>query len=106
MADEESVLSKYDIAKNDESTSKCLTKLKLLIILRSNGVDTTNRRYLKVELENMCTERNISSQTSTNIITPGWVNTPKRLLQMLFERGFIDLELVKKYYQNTLFKER
>ena len=44
----------------------------------------------------MCTERNISTQAFTNITTPGWVNKPKGLLQILFERGFIDPELVKK----------
>ena len=43
----------------------------------------------------MCDENNIPVKQSALNIKKGWCNSPKGMLQILFERGYIDSSQVK-----------
>ena len=71
------------------------TKTELLIELRKIGIDTTVKRFLKSELIVLAIENNVPISISENVVIKGWVNAPKGMLQILWERGFIDDTQVK-----------
>ena len=66
-----------------------------------HGFIPQRRRYLQQELHaitakyNMPTELEIDNET-----VAGWYNSPKGLLQVLYERGFIDIDNLSKYSKN------
>ena len=70
------------------------TKIELLIELRKKGVDTTSRRYLREELIVLSNNNNIPIYTINTRIENRWAGTPKGMLQILYERGFINKSLV------------
>ena len=85
----------YEYDRSVEGTSMVKkTKTEMLIELRSKGIDTTKKRYLVVDLIAMCNENNIDVQKNTSNDIPGWLGKPKGMLQILFERGYINQELV------------
>ena len=86
--------TKNDVALSEVVTKK-RTKLELLIELRKNGVDTTMKRFLKHELVALAIKNNIPVTYTQVDITKGWVNQPKGMLQILWQRGFIDASQVK-----------
>ena len=97
MNENEKSSNKYD---NDRSSGLPdevvpLKNMEMLVDLRKKSVDTTNKRYGKKELKAMCNLHNIGTVKSVGKITPGWCNKPKGMLQVLFERGYIDPSLVK-----------
>jgi len=94
LDDHERSSSKFDIILDGQS-EKEKTKIHLLSDLRVAGVDTTTRRFLKPELIELCIANNIPITIPSQNIKPGWCNKPKGMLQILFERGWIDRTLVK-----------
>ena len=72
------------------------TKAQMIIELRSIGVDTTRRKFLKPELTELCTQNkngiNVTSQNMRQV----WCGKLKGMLQILFKRGFINAMLVAK----------
>ena len=58
-------------------------------------VDTTKKPYNKEELKEMCNLHGIETEKIVADVIPGWCNQPKGMLQVLFERGYIDPSLVK-----------
>ena len=64
--------------------------------LRISGADTTSRRYLKPELVQMSRDRHIATKITNQVIIAGWLNKPKGALKFLYERGYINNELVTK----------
>ena len=87
--------SKHDIIIPDVTTKE-KKKIELLKELQISGTDTTSRRYLKPELVQMCKDRNIPTDITNPVVIPGWLNKPKGMLQILYERGYINKELVTK----------
>ena len=81
----ERLKTKYDLIQ-DGSIIKDKTKIELLIDLRKIGVDTTSRPYLKEELIVLCNSNNIPIYTTTTRTENGWSETPKGMLQILYER--------------------
>ena len=79
----------------DGTVTNDKTKIALLVELRRKGIDTTSRRYLKDELISLSKNNNISIHTITKRIDYGWTGTQKGMLQVLFQRGFIDASHVK-----------
>ena len=47
------------------------------------------------ELKELAARNNVATSTVTNNVRRGWYNTPKGVLQILWERGYIDSKLVK-----------
>ena len=86
---------KYDRRK-DTIASRNRTKTELLIELNRKGCNTTLPRFTKKEIITLCAEYILSTVTNVQDIIPGWVNLPKGMLQILYERGFIDPVLVEK----------
>ena len=66
--------------------------------LLATGVRNPPRRASK--LKEMCTEKAIPLQKEVPKIQEGWVGKPKGKLQILFERGFIDVSKGANYYTN------
>ena len=60
------------------------------------GADTTSRRYLEPELVQVCKDRNILTEITNQVVIPRWLNKPKGMLQIMYERGYINKELVTK----------
>jgi len=73
---------------------KELSKCELLIQLRKSGYDTTKKRYLKNELLEICKLNNIETNKTFQKVAEGWVGKSKGMLQVLFERGYINKEKV------------
>ena len=59
------------------------------------GVDTSKKRFLKDELVTLCLNNNIATSTETVIVQKGWCNSPKGMLQIMYERGYINKDYVK-----------
>ena len=91
------VQSRIDVSHYG-SQNKVKTKTKLLVDLRYTGVNTTSLRYLKLNLATMCITQNIPTTISIQNSTPGWLRSPKGMLQIIFERGYIDVSLVTSPY--------
>ena len=50
--------------------------------------------FLKSELMSMCAIHNINIKTTYSFGMPSWVGKSKGMLQIIFERGFIDVNIV------------
>ena len=62
--------------------------------LRKQRYDTTKKRFLKPELITICISKGIAISKDMQEINEGWVNQPKGMLQVLYERGYIDKQKV------------
>ena len=94
ISPEEKLMFKYD-QREDGVSEREKSKAELLIELRKIGVDTTKKRYLKPELNQIYDENNISVKQSAPNIKKGWCNSPKEMLHILYQRGYIDSSQVK-----------
>ena len=72
------------------SKTRNKTKIELLKDLRQSGYDTTKQRYLKDDLIALCGQRNTSVMVEECEVKEGWLGRPKGMLQILWERGWID----------------
>ena len=70
--------------------SRSKTKIELLKDLRQSGYDTTKQRYRKEDLVALCGQRNLPITIEEQEIKEGWLGKPKGMLQILWERGWID----------------
>jgi len=83
--------NKYDQATG-EKNKRDLKKSELIALLQSKiglTLPSSNSKTL-AELQTIATMHGISTQTEEDIIIQGWMNKPKGLLQILWERGWID----------------
>jgi hypothetical protein len=64
---------------------------------RLKGVVLGRRNYRKGPLQDLAKIHTIQLETSVPIMEEGWVNKPKGLRQVLWERGFINERHWKKY---------
>ena len=73
-------------------TAKTRNKLKIELLkdLRESGYDTTRQRFLKEELLALCEQRNLPVTIEEAEVKDGWLERPKGMLQILWERGWID----------------
>ena len=68
----------------------------MLVKLHKRRVDTTCRRFIKLELIDMCCTHNIPTTVTSINVTPGWRGKPIGMLQISRECGHIDSLLVTK----------
>ena len=94
MNDAERLETKDDVVTSEVIT-KQKTKTELLIELRQKGVDTTVKRFLKTELITLASKHHIPISKTNNDVVKGWMNKHKGMLQILWEREFIDSTKVK-----------
>ena len=62
-----------------------------------NGKKISAKGNLK-KITDLCTQNNISLTKETSVIDEGWVNKPKGMLQILYERGFLEPTRSMKTY--------
>ena len=89
LSDQDKIDTKFD-TEEGPIFKKEISKSELLIELRKIGVDTTKKRFLKPELITICIEKGIAISKELRKIKEGWCKKPKGMLQVLYERGFID----------------
>jgi len=69
--------------------------------LRAKGVSAKGN---KVKIVELCKQNNVPHTETTETINEGWMGKPKGMLQVLWERGFIDpaieLSKVEAFYTN------
>ena len=70
--------------------SRAKTKIELLKDLRQSGYDTTKQRYRKEDLVALCGQRDLPITIEEQEVKEGWLGKPKGMLQILWERGWID----------------
>ena len=58
--------------------------------LCTSGIYTTLRRFAIKDIINMCITHNVATVKTGLILKEGWLGKPKKLLQVSFERGYID----------------
>ena len=89
----------------DKTKKRKKTKLELLIELRKTGFSTTKKRYLLSEVEALCNERNIAIEIEEPEVKLGWYRKPKGMLQVLWERGWINPAISRSRYTKEGKKE-
>ena len=86
--------------KFDERTGKYktkeLTKSELIVLLKQQS-GIKEPRGTKKQFQERCKNLNLSTTTNVQVIKEGWTNKPKGALQVLFERGWIDLSKLSLY---------
>lgn len=73
--------------------------------MQKKGYDTTKKRYLLSELEALCQNMAIPLTVDEPQVKPGWMNKPKGMLQILYERGWINTAIPLSTYTKTGRKE-
>jgi hypothetical protein len=97
MTREEQENKRHDKTINDQSTSRTLRKGELKVILAEKNISTkgTSKELLK-----RAQEHNIETKVTSSKVIEGWQGKAKGLLQVLWERGFIDADNHQKYTMN------
>ena len=95
LTDEEKIKKRYD--SNTGVVKKEKRKLTELIDALFNEKKISAKGNLK-KITDLCTQNNISLTKETSVIDEGWVNKPKGMLQILYERGFLDPTRSMKTY--------
>ena len=94
MSEEERNSSKYDKNRGETRVRDILVQ-DLIIALKQIGVSNPPKN--KKKLQEIATLHNLPTKYEQQIIDEGWVGKPKGALQILFKRGWIDLENINKY---------
>ena len=80
--------------------------VELLNILQEKHNFVIRRRYNTEQIQNFAKERNVPLEIELDDIEPGWENSPKGLLQLLYERQMIDKSNLTKYSMSGLKKHK
>ena len=94
----ERAATKFD-RRTGASTSKMRKKEAMQNDLKAKGVSAKGNKVAIVEL---CKQNNVPYKVVTETIKEGWQGKPKGMLQILWERGFIEQEPSKaeSFYTN------
>ena len=97
MTPEQRELTKYD---RPTGASKTFNKKRSELIrdLKRADVELPRRRFLIADLRTFAAQHGIATTYDQQLKEEGWVNKPKGLLQVLWERGFIDSSIPLKSY--------
>ena len=86
--------------KHDQHTGKHKilekTKKQLLSDLKQKGVKIS-RHYTKEELHHLASANKVALTFVEPVVIPGWCGKPKGLLQVLWERGWINVAEIDRY---------
>ncbi len=86
MADEQRQLRRNDLESGETLTHK-FSKEELIRKLNSTGLPTNGT---KADLQQRCNRQQIPIYEERAKIVEGWTGKPKGMLQLLWERGFLD----------------
>jgi hypothetical protein len=84
---------KYDIILPGTKKRR-LNKKELEKQLNDCGIEV---RGTAKKLQELCAEKGLPIEVDEQKITEGWMDKPKGMLQMLWERGFIDVTKLQQY---------
>ena len=94
MTPNDCILSRLDEVDGDPSIVQ-RNKSELILELRGQGINTKGKN--KKELIAICTNKNIPIDREVPKVKEGWVGKAKGLLQVLWERGYIDTSKLSSY---------
>ena len=94
MSPKDRILNCLDQNDGDPKVSQ-RNKDELIVDLQGKGVSTKGKN--KQELIALCNNNDITITHKVTKIKEGWVGKPKGLLQVLWERGFIDTTKLSSY---------
>jgi hypothetical protein len=100
MTPDERTLNRLDqiIDSSDSATAKVVPKNKSELILELHGKGIKTKGKNKKELVGLCVNNSIEiNRGDTPKIKEGWLGKPKGLLQVLWERGFVDTNKLSSY---------
>ena len=92
---DERLKRKYDTLKG-ETKIVSKTKKELKDELKKKGYHVRGH-CTKEKLEDLAKEYNVELTSEVELVEEGWVNRPKGLLQVLWERGWIDVTKLSEY---------
>ena len=95
LTPEEREQRKLDHISNTDKEKKKYTRSQLIKVIKQKSPLTKPRGNLK-EIQDLCVQLNIPIEFERNKVVEGWVGKQKGMLQILWERGFIDTSLSKK----------
>ena len=100
---EERILNKFDRPVPNETITKDLTTKELIKLINA-GTDLNIEGYISYkEAKTTAAKNNIPITKTEPKVIKGWVNQPKGMLQILYERGFIDPNIdIRKYTEKGL----
>ena len=105
LSAESKVLNKFDRASGQKRKIK-KTIDEIVTLLESEHGFKANRRYRQAEIHNIASQYGIPIETEVeNSTIEGWYNRPKGLLQVLYERGYVDINNLSKYSKNGRKKQ-
>jgi hypothetical protein len=90
MTPAQQLATKYDRQLVGTAKSRAKTKIEQLKDLRQSGYDTTKQQYRKEELVALCGQRNLPITIEEQEVKEGWLGKQKGMLQILWERGWIN----------------
>ena len=94
MNSEEREKYKLDI-NTGETKTKNLNKLELKKHLKEAGVSDPSGS--KVELQSLCQSLNLPTTATVPVVKEGWLGKPKGAIQMLVERGWLNVHKLHLY---------
>ena len=94
MTDEQQVFHRNDI-NTGKSRTKDLTVSQLISNLKAIGIP--DPKGLKPTLQALCTRNNLPLTCTDEVIIEGWVHKPKGAIQILYERGWLNPDLLHLY---------
>jgi hypothetical protein len=99
MTPQERALKRDDVAREGVHTKEhfSVKKLKELVEQSGFGIPLDRSLRLKRDWQEYCEEKGIATFRLVPKVDEGWVGKPKGLLQVLWERGWIDPDNVKAY---------
>ena len=101
MSFTERIKRKYNKKTGDTITRK-LTKSELLIKLNKHSQMDIRRFYSYIELEELEKTSKIPTEVKEVEIIPGWMNSYKGMLQVLYERCMINIDKLSSYSDKGL----
>jgi len=95
LSENDRIKRKYDTLKG-ETKILSKTKKELKDELKKKGYHVRGH-CTKEKLEDLAKEYNVELTSEVELVEEGWVNRPKGLLQVLWERGWIDETKLSEY---------
>ena len=78
------------------------TKEEILVELKKKGDFTITHYMTTKQVSALAVTKSITLTKNEKVIEPGWMGEPKGMLQVLFERGYIDTNRLKMYSEKGL----
>ena len=91
---DEIISHRYDVFRKEQPKNMNKDELKEILQQHSPGINT---KLNKKKLQQLCSRLGLPFKKPVSIFREGWVDKPKGMFQILWERGWIDPNNISKY---------